>query len=521
MANYGNQTGAFILEETERETFFRILLHDDRNSFYFVSTDASGIWTEKSVRKHQLAILPLSLKANYYFSRNGFNGSRRKVERARQLNALFFDLDCHDADSATCDSLINEALDRITDAAARDMIPQPNLIVHSGRGLHLYYVLSRSVPYRLNASILNEKALNFFSDIQERLANIFEQLLGDIQGIDVDRKVFDFTRVARIPGTFNVKANRFARLISANETYYQLGDFSAYCKKTVQKTPAVKRGAKMIKFDSLMMSRLHKIEALQEHRGIACAGHRETMAFVYYNTAVQIYEREDAKRSLALFNEKFIEPLDRCELDGIERSVDRVVNVKRQQGYYVLSAKKVVQLLGLTEKEMLDTNFFASKRMASRIEAKRSTQEKRDVRNNRIAELAKQKSMTRKQIAEAVGCSLRTVQSVLKALGLTSSVPAKVDTAQATHKTDENKVQIAMTPPLISSFSECANFWLTCLKGVNTRTAWASLCHFIDLFVDGTLFLSSSAGLSRRLFNSFPNGLFSSLDFPCGVPPDS
>ncbi len=313
-------------QESEQETFLRTLLHDDRNSFYVLSTDEGGRWEDVPVRRAQLAALPLGMgaqdsAASYYITHNGFADRRRKLESCRQVNAMFFDLDCHGEPGFECRRLVDEAHRLVVAAANAGTLPRPTMVVDSGRGLHLYYVLERSIPCRLRAGGSmqpNEKALAYFRDVQLRLADVLDEVLAGLDGVDVDRAVFDCTRVSRIPGTYNAKAGRRARLLSADGGYCELGDLAKYRPRAAatgpsagaapdgqpQRTPA----GTLVRFDRLMASRLRKVAELQEHRGYACEGNRELMCFVYYNTAVQLYERPEAFRRLGAFNARFPHP---------------------------------------------------------------------------------------------------------------------------------------------------------------------------------------------------------------------
>lgn len=428
LSSYGAHTAAFEAPtfESDREKFFRILLHDDRNSFYVLSTDDGGTWTDIALKSDAIAHYPFNLVSNYYITHNGFTGKRRLSVRTRQLNALFFDLDCHDVPLSACERLIEEILSRLNHAVQTAVLPKPTMIVNSGRGVHLYYVLDRSIPYRFRSTgEVNEKGVSFFGHVQGQLADVLDEILGDVDGVSVDRAVFDHTRVSRIPDTYNTKAGRHARLVSAVEAYYNLSELSSYKPlapaQIASGLPQKKQNNRpvIIKFDRLMMSRLNKVAELQAYRQYDCEGNRELMCFVYYNTAVQIYGKENAWRNLQSFNAKFNKPLPNSELLGIQRSVSNVLNVKGERGYYILSASKVIECLALTKEEIEDTHFFASKRVTDRLEAKRRTKEKRDARDERIVSLFKSGNMSKKEVAAEVGCSERTVHSVLKAAGLT------------------------------------------------------------------------------------------------------
>ena len=411
--------------ESDRDKFFRLLMHDDRRSFYVISSDASGAWADTALTADALSSYQFDTAHNYYVTHNGFTGRRRLSVRTRQLNALFFDLDCHEAPPSECERLIRAITGRLSAAVQTAVLPKPTMIVDSGRGVHVYYVLDRSVPYRFkNTGEINEPGISFFHHVQSQLANLLDELLADVDGVKVDRAVFDTTRVSRIPNTYNTKARRHARLVFAEETFHSLSDLNSFkavapAKKSALPHKAPNKRAVILKYDRLLLSRLNKIAELQEYRKFDCRGTRERMCFVYYNTAVQIYRGDDAWDSLMAFNARFNAPLAVSELEGIRASVSKVRNIKGEVGYYVLSASKVIELLALTDEEIEATHFFASKRMVERMEAKRKTKERRAARDERIVGLYKKGGMTQQQVANEVGCSPRTVYVALKSAGLT------------------------------------------------------------------------------------------------------
>lgn len=484
LSSFGAHTAALTASsfENEREKFFRILLHDDRKSRYFVSSDAGGTWVDNALLADGLARFPFNLVSNYYISHNGFNGNRRLLERTRQINALFFDIDCHKEPSqAKREAIISSILDRITDAVLEEKLPMPTLIVDSGRGVQFYYVLQRSIPYRFKGDgSVNEKGISFYKDVQRRLADVIEEQLEGLDLVELDRRVFDHTRVGRVPGTFNTKAGRCARLVNACEVYYHLPLLAAYrpSKEPQKALPAPSRKMKpafVMKFNALMMSRLSKVVELQEYRKFDCEGSRELMCFVFYNTAVQIYSKEDAFERLVQFNSRFLKPLAHSEMDGIVSAVSSVINVKGEKGHYILSAQTIIEYLGLTDEEMEATMFFASKRMTERLAAKRKTKEKRNARDERIVELYQTGCMTQKEVACEVGCSPRTVQSVLRDKGLTC--PRK--TSKDAHRTLSGSQQgVKAAAGVYSAYNQAvlpgssflsnalAKNWHTCLSEV-------------------------------------------------------
>ncbi len=413
--------------ESEWETFRRLLTHDDRNSFYVLATDAGGEWRETAVKHNGLLAIGFQPNASYYITHNGFTSRTRKTEALRQLNALFFDLDCHTSTDPETRAIVECALETINSAVGKSMLPEPTMIIDSGRGLQLFYVLDRSIPMQCK-NLSSEKGSQLFSSVQQLLANAIESVITPIEGITLDRATLDHARVSRIPGTYNRKARRMARLVAASETFHSLQALQSSLASFSPKKPAkplsrrTTTNASMLRYKPLMLRRLTKVIDLQAFRNFDCAGNRELMCFVFYNTAVQLYSREEAVERLNQFNARFSKPLASKELAGVISSIDSVVNLKGEQGYYLIGVVRLIEMLGLTEEEVQAIDFFETAKALRRKQAKQQTKAKREARNKAIVELKQTTKLTQKEIAEQVGCSIRTVASVLKENKLTNKV---------------------------------------------------------------------------------------------------
>ena len=410
------------VQGSEWEVFRTLITHDDRNSYYVVSSDASGSWEDTAVKSESLPAMGFNTKSAYYMTHNGFTSACRKSEQVRQLNALFFDLDCHDQDLQQTRAIVSQTLSTLQKAVGEGILPLPTMTIDSGRGVQLFYVLTRSIPYRVNANgQVNIKSVKLFESVQKRMAALLDSVISPIKGISVDRATFDVSRVSRIPGTFNAKAGRFASLVNYSfDALYSLTELSGFAGTHLRETDrkhnlkrTFKRTASVLNYQPMLNSRLAKIIELQKLRNFDCKGNRELMSFVFYNTAVQVYPHEIALQKLKGFNSDFINPLNQSELDGIVKSVDSVTNLRGEQGYYLIGAHRLRELLGMSLEEEMAVNFFESKRSVLRKEAKRITKEKREKRNARIVTLFRQGSYTYASIAKQVMCSVRTVATVI------------------------------------------------------------------------------------------------------------
>lgn len=396
------------------------LFHDDRDSFYALAEASGGAWSEELLSKEALlrkVTEGLEKGSAWYVSRNGFVSSRRGVSHTRQINSFMLDIDAHGASSRSAAWMLAE-LDALVEKGA---VPEPTMVVDSGRGIHVYYVLDRSISTRSSDGSENTSVLSWFSDLQDRLAVAFESRFCEFEGVDVDSAVYDLARVARIPGTLNAKAGKCAELVRSAGPFASLPGLSTALEPVSRKKAAIAKKSvpqKGFPLHAAQAARARKIERLQELRGRDCEGSRELMCFLYYNACVQAFPREEAVGMVYAFNARFSSPLPSYEVSCAVRSVDAVELSygpdKGAKGYYPVSNKKVAELLSVTDSENDEIGFFGmSSRALQRRKDKERTRARREARNARIVELVTRLGMTRKAVAEAVGCSLRTVAYVL------------------------------------------------------------------------------------------------------------
>lgn len=489
------------VQESEWGIFRTLITHDDRNSYYVVSSDASGSWEDTAVKSESLSAIGFNTKSAYYMTHNGFTSACRKSEQVRQLNTLFFDLDCHDRDLQETRAIVCQTLDTLKQAVGDETLPQPTMTIDTGRGVQLFYVLTRSIPYRVSANgQVNIKSVKFFENVQKRMASLLDSVVSSIRGISVDRATFDVSRVSRIPGTFNAKAGRYASLCDYSfDALYSLSKLSelipARTEQPSYKTDlkrVFKKTSSIINYQPLLKSRLAKIIELQKLRNFNCEGNRELMSFVFYNTAVQVYPHEVAQQKLSSFNNNFINPLNVSELNGITKSVDSVINMRGEQGYYLIGANRLRELLAMTLEEEVAINFFESKRSVLRKEAKRITKEKRDQRNARIVTLYRQGSHTYASIAKQVMCSVRTVATVISAYKQKQRQHVLVNVSRYNKKVlnacnflsyEFKECSLPQSPRFFVTSNYCSSLTETLPTSVSVTLAWEGFCLTIRRFI--------------------------------------
>ena len=108
----------------------------------------------------------------------------RKVENIRQFRALYQDLDCEKLGLEKSEVVYIMWL-----LYYEEKIPKPSLVVDSGRGLHVYWVI-KNAPYG---------ALQTWQELQDYL---YHQL----KHLGADKRATDGARVLRLPNTINSRS---------------------------------------------------------------------------------------------------------------------------------------------------------------------------------------------------------------------------------------------------------------------------------------------------------------------------
>jgi len=138
-----------------------------------------------------------------YFAMSNFKeeGTRRG-EDAKHIKSFFLDLDCGEDKVAKGEGFATQgdALRRLQEFCAALKLPKP-LIVNSGRGIHVYWVLEESVPveqWKVVADQFKAKCKEF--------------------GLEIDPAVpSDVARVLRVVGTHNHKPDVPAPVVTVNK----------------------------------------------------------------------------------------------------------------------------------------------------------------------------------------------------------------------------------------------------------------------------------------------------------------
>lgn len=347
-----------------------------------------------------------------YISLGIYRGDSRAASNVLARTALYIDIDCH---SCSDDKLLDEVRKKLYDSIDKGIISTPTIIVCTGRGFGIYYILEKPV-YISDINVKMVKKLELTYDaIIEIYQGIFDIVDNDGNKIvEVDKCVKDASRVVRLPGTFNSQAGKYAEIEyihQHNENVIYIQDFKEIAQIGDVK-PNVHQAKDMIysqeddKF--LLKYRMNIIGKLVDMRALNGDRMRENTAFIFYNCAIQVVSQFQAENKLWELNTRFATPLPDSEI----RSIISELNGRAS---YRFSNKKLTELMDITKEEGNQIGFFESKRKREREKAKEEKARQRDERNKKILKrVLENPEIPLKSIAEMCGVSLSTVKKLLK-----------------------------------------------------------------------------------------------------------
>ena len=270
---------------------------------------------------------------NVYISINTFYSTFRRLEYIKELKAQFIDLDIYKTGFTKEQIIMHLEADYFNKS-----IPRPNLIIDSGRGLYLIWLLN-SVP---------SKALPLWKAIEEYLYSV-------LKPFGADRQALDPTRILRVPGSINSKSNTTVNVIEQYDYIYDLREIQNEYLPELEERKAKKKGrpSKTVfihRERSLYYARIQDIIKLCELREYDLKGHRELILFLYrYYLCYFLEDTKKALEDVLELNREFVYPLSETEVIRATRSAEKVYLSKDKD--YKYKNETLIELLAITELE--------------------------------------------------------------------------------------------------------------------------------------------------------------------------
>lgn len=434
------------------------LYHEaDSRSFLAVCTqESSGKFNQWCVKPSGLAsyieLIEPGDRMNVWLSQGEFSGPNRRIVNLTRMGLCFLDLDTYKSPAKGWPR--QKIIEKINELCSSSGIPAPSLIIFSGQGYQIKWLLSSYLP---------RQALVRWNIVQEHLVELFKPL-----GADPSAK--DAARILRMPGTINLKTgkrveivhfqgrsidtttavdfedlakvflplDRLGKAVKANNR----AEKAAEDKRPfalVSNNPGFKNKAlKFINTRVLAWDRLHDLRKLAEMRGGICEGMRNTYLLVIacqmalsglihpqnFKSEVRALQEEISKDSKWLRDRDLLCTLqDRVEKHYRKEKIE--FNGKAVTPIYTYRTSTIIQLLEITPEEQGELKTLISTDMARERNTLRERSKRRSagvVERSEYIEQHKQAAAERRvQILEMHAKGMKPMQ-IMAQLSISKSV---------------------------------------------------------------------------------------------------
>lgn len=258
----------------------------DKKHHFFGLNDIKMLLNEANKRKKDV-----------YLSLNAFEYGSRQTEDLKQIRNIGVDIDCYKLNIP-----VSKALDEIKQLIVKGSIPNPNLVIYSGRGLQLLYSIAGGASPKMA----------FLSQY------ITSQYIAELRHLGADTTGTDVTRVFRLPYSVNSRNGRQVTFDIWRTLEYSLEELYSFCtplehrrkpsnkrKGTLVTLPS-KRGLKDLY--SLNTARKNDLELLVSLRH-GEIDKRNVLTYIYAYTTALILKNKEATIGFARqLNDRFSDP---------------------------------------------------------------------------------------------------------------------------------------------------------------------------------------------------------------------
>lgn len=340
-----------------------------------------------------------------YYSQNSFYKPQRRVDNIRQLRTLYVDLDVY-----TLGMTPEWVLGKLEFETFGQALPEPNMIIFSGRGLVLIWNIE-PIPYQ---------AMPLWRAVETYFVN-------QLKEVGADTKATDPARIFRLAGSINSKNRAEVKTEYRHDHRYDIHQlqYDYLPELSPKKLASKKKGrntkiVRMFNTYTLHLSRARDLAKLVELRHGDVKGFRETILFLYrYWTCCFTDDPDRALDDTLSLNSEFLHPLPerevvnatKCAQKAWEAKSDAKANeVAKSLGYpgagYNMSNSKIIEWLDISPEEQRHLSSIIGKGEKRRRNLQLKEQQRRaagiPTREQYLAQEAEQKQARMQQIIEAI-----------------------------------------------------------------------------------------------------------------------
>ena len=401
------------------------LVHPQTDGYVAVATkNAAGEWTEKSYPSGVWVEKLVQHKdLSCYVSVNSFFIPKRNNANARHINAFYVDLD-HYKESLSQDEVL-AAIDFLVDT---DRLPEPTMVIDSGRGLYSMWLIE-SVPAK-------------FKSVQKLYTHIEKHLIDVLKEWGSDSQASDVARVLKAPSTYHHITGKMVEVLRYNKKHYTMRfiqqwfnestdyDAEKIAQRKSTKKPKPKSKVKLERLYNaytLAIARSEDLTKICEIRSYEMNGCRNALLHIYCYQMFLIHNNYHIVRSKVFdLNERLTEPVDKENVTALVKTCLRAYERHREdptKGYNYKN-ETIINKVKITVDEQQHLKTIIGKeekykrKNKSRKESRRQdglTTRERTLNENlkNVSELLKQ-GLKQKEIAEKLGLTKGRVSQLVK-----------------------------------------------------------------------------------------------------------
>jgi hypothetical protein len=258
----------------------------DKSHYFYGLNDIQELLKEAKKRRKDV-----------YLSLNAFEYGTRQTTALKQIRNIGVDIDCYKLNVP-----VSRALDEIKRLIFKGAIPNPNVVIYSGRGLQLLYSISGGASPKMA----------FLSQY------ITAQFISELRHLGADTSGTDVTRVFRLPYSVNSRNGKQVTLEIWRTLEYSLLELYSFCKPLEQRrklakankgtlhTLPSKKG--LMDIYSLNTARKNDLETLVSLR-MGEIEKRNVLTYIYAYTVALIVKNKEATIEFAhQLNMRFTDP---------------------------------------------------------------------------------------------------------------------------------------------------------------------------------------------------------------------
>lgn len=348
-----------------------------------------------------------------YISQNTFFKPQRRIDNIKQLRTLYVDLDVYNLGYTP-----EWVLGKLEYEYFGEVIPNPNAVVLSGRGLVLLWNIE---PIPFQAMPLWRAVENYFAEC--------------LKDVGADTKATDPTRIFRLPGTINSKSKAIVKAQYRHAHRYDIHQLQYDYLPELTPSPKKKPGRKskivrLFNIYTLHLSRARDIAKLVELRNGDVTNYREYICFLYrYFTCCYTNSPERALEETLDLNNEFLSPLPRKEVVSATKSAQKAWEAKsnakadelaKAMGYpgagYNLKNTKLIEWLDISPEEQKHLSTI----IGPQEKRRRNAHQKRELRRAAgmkprevyLSEAEKKRALIKQAIEQNPGLSIRKLAQV-------------------------------------------------------------------------------------------------------------